>query len=172
MLTIKLKAADIRLLQAAKTEGELRGAVDLVLSKIQIHAQERELAKAEPKPTEPRFNVRDAVNVMREVLGEEATMPPFPGRDYFLGIQRTLRAWNLGEAEVRALAIKVRDTLKPPFQVSWVFANYERIMAGAVFGQAKPQEWRSSDKRNYANNPSGRKNVAWHGGSLDTKLED
>lgn len=133
MINIKISADNERLLNGAKTEGELRGAVDMVLERIAQSkavrtATQRELA--EPKKPNP-FNWKEVLSAMRDSLGDDVTCPPYPDPIWYQNINRRAKMYALNREGCYKLAEMVKESyLKPPFQLSFLLNNAEAILAG------------------------------------------
>ena len=133
MKVIKISADNERLLRKANTEGELRGAVDLILERL---AQSDALKQFKKEPTEgpgaSPYNWRVVVTGLKEYLGDALSVPPFPDSTYYQGVQRYAKMYDVQGERLVALCEKLKTTyLKPPYQAVFLLLNYDRIMQGA-----------------------------------------
>lgn len=148
MLQIKISADNERLLNRAKTEGELRGAVDMVLERIVQAKAAKEFKKAPASGAgSSPYYWRNVVDTLRATLGDDLRIPPFPDTAYYQTVYRYAKMYDLQGEKLQALATKVKETMKAPFDLRFILANNERIMAGTVAGQhryvATTNNWRN-----------------------------
>lgn len=133
MIKIKISADNERLLQKAKTESELRGAVDLILERVS-QAKASAVFGKEPAPAEreqlKRYNWRTAKEVLGRVLGDQLRHPPFPDPIWYQRIHRTLKTYDMTEEKLTELAEYAKDRLKPPYSLDFLVCQHERILAG------------------------------------------
>lgn len=134
-VSVKLLVADIRLLEKAKTEPELRGCVDLMLSRIEQAKVAKEFAPKKLASESTHFSARSFIELFKELMGDKVTIPPFPEPNYFISINKHLKAWGMNEVYARELAAKCLATLKPPYQLSWIVYNHDRIMRDGITNQ-------------------------------------
>ena len=156
MITIKLKADNIRLLKAAKTEPELRGVVDLVLERIeQAETMAAFGKKPSPKTAKElsRYNWKVAKEALGSVLGEDLRHPPFPDPIWYQRVHRNMKMYDLTEDKLIALAEYAKKNLKPPYSLDFLIAQYDRILQGAYDRKtwekttAKPvNHWRENNQ--------------------------
>jgi hypothetical protein len=130
---IKISADNERLLRKASTEAELRGAVDLVLERI---AQSEALKAFKKEPTAGSkgspYHWQVVVAGLREALGDDLSVPPFPDSGYVQSVHRYAKMYDVQGERLQALCDKLPSTyLKPPYQAVYLLINYDRIMKGA-----------------------------------------
>lgn len=154
MLIIKLKADNIRQLERAATEPELRGAVNMVLELMEQSKVLKSFGKT-PK-AEDKFTWKEARDILKARLGDDFVMPPFPDSQYFRNLSSAIKAWGMDEEYVKKLADKVVTDLRPPYNFSFLMAQAHRILGGAYdrqqgnlvrMGRAKAGEvplWRNN----------------------------
>lgn len=141
MIQVKISADNERLLNNAKTEAELRGAVDLVLERIEQAKVAKAASKvAESAPKEPNpYNWRQVGAALGEELGE-VKWPPYPDPIWYQRVQRFAKMYDLQGDRVRELAAAVKNSyLKPPYSLDFLVTNAGRIMDGGF----KTQQFRS-----------------------------
>lgn len=139
MIKIKISADNERLLQRAKTEGELRGAVDLILERIGQAKAEKAFEKptAQSEGSSPYY-WKTVVAGLREVLGDDVRVPPYPDRIWIASTSRFAKMYGLEGEALTKLATAVKEsTLKPPYDVRFLLQNCERILAGTYSGDGK-----------------------------------
>jgi hypothetical protein len=139
MIKIKISADNERLLNKAKTEGELRGAVDLILERIAQSKADGLLKKVDDDSTSAGspYAAKKVLATLRDSLGDDLRVPPFPDATYYQYLFRQAKINDLQGDRLIALAQKVKETMKPPFDPRFMLQAYDRIMAGTVFGQAR-----------------------------------
>lgn len=141
MKVIKISADNERLLRKASTEAELRGAVDMVLERV---SQSDALKQFKKEPTagpgRSPYNWQVVVTGLREALGDDLSVPPFPDATYYQGVQRYAKMYDVQGARLEEFCARVkRSYLKPPYQAVFLLRSYDRIMAGAF--DSKPRAW-------------------------------
>lgn len=139
MITVKFTADNVRLFKKAATEGELRGAVDLVLERIS-QAEQMKVFGKEPTAAEKRksrYNWRTAKEAMGAVLGDALRSPPFPDPIWYQRVHRSMMLYDLTEEKLTALAQYAKDHLKPPYSLDFLVGQYERVLAGEYDVRAK-----------------------------------
>lgn len=131
MIQIKISADNERLLRAANTEAELRGAVDLVLERIAQAEVAKEFAKKEPERGSP-YNWKKVVSTLRETLGDDLHVPPFPDSRWYQSVFRYAKMYDMQGERLKKLAERVKNEsyLKPPFSAQFLMINADRIMSG------------------------------------------
>lgn len=131
MIIIKISADNERLLKRAQSPAELRGAVDMVLDRIEQARAVKEASKrdvVEPKAYSP-FNWKEVLSAARDVLGEQVTAPPFPDHIWYQNIQRKAKLYGLTREKMKELCEKVQESyLAPPYQLSFIVNNAERFL--------------------------------------------
>lgn len=171
MVTIKLKAADVRRLQKLAetgTENELRNFLRF-LDDLQKQQQEKNAAaKLEKQNAGSKFTPQDCVALIKQEI-PEATMPPFPPPEFFYRIGVAIRSWGMTPDYIKQLCEKAKR-LNPPYQISWIMANHERIMADAAWGSASGSTWRAPLRPRNNGNGNGN-SKPWHGGGFEPKVE-
>lgn len=147
MITVKISADNERLFRAAKSEAELRGAVDLMLERI----DQAKATKVFGKPVKKnRYNWKTAVDVLGAVLGKDLKYPPFPDPIWYQRVHRSMMNYDLTEEKLTKLAEYARDNLRPPYTLDFLVGQYERILAGDY--NAKYKRGASADGSYLVNN--------------------
>lgn len=131
MVIVKLFAGDIRILQSAKTEPELRGAVNMILTKVEEAEALRSLGKTVvPTKRQSRYTWKQGFDFARTILGDNVTMPPFPDGTWYERTNRCMREFGIDEDYVRRLAEHARDHMRMPIKFQFLVGQPERILAG------------------------------------------
>ena len=138
MITIKLSADNVRLLKGAKSEAEVRGALEMVLERL-LQAESAKLFKAEPasKAASKKYNWRVAKEIMSRVLGDDLKAPPFPDPIWYQRVHRTLKQYDFNEEKLLELAEYAKTHLKPPYSMDFLICAHERILAGHFDSQSR-----------------------------------
>lgn len=132
MITVKLSADNVRLFKGAKSEAELRGAVDLILERIE-QAEALKVFGKEPRAeikAKARYNWKIAKDVMGRVLGDQLRAPPFPDPIWYQRVHRAMKMYDLTEEKLTKLAEYARDNLNPPYSLDFLVTQHERVLAG------------------------------------------
>lgn len=133
MKLIKISADNERFLRKASTEAELRGAVDMVLERIE-QSNTLKAFKKEPTagPKGSPYNWKVVITGLREALGDDLSVPPFPDGGYVQSVHRYAKMYDVQGDRLSALCERVkRSNLRPPYQAVFLLINYDRIMNGA-----------------------------------------
>lgn len=140
MLVIKLFVPEIRLIEKATTEAELKGIKQLILDKVEVSKTMKELGRAPTMKQAPSMGWAKAFAVAKEVLGPKGvTIPPFPDNSWYARINGMLKREGMGEDEVRALAEYARDKMRVPISFDFLICQQHRIRTGE-FDVAKPKQ--------------------------------
>lgn len=142
MISIKLSADNVRLLRGAKTAPELRGAVDLVLERLEQAEAVRLLGKETratmaTKAASKRYNWRVAKEVMGRVLGDQLRAPPFPEPLWYQRVHRAMKQYDLNEEKLLEIAEYAKEHLKPPYSLDFLVCAHERVLAGNFDSKAR-----------------------------------
>lgn len=132
MLLIKLSAEDIRTIERANTEPELRGIKQLVVDRIATTQTLKEFNKA-PSVESHRVSLgwQKAFAVAQEVLGRAGvTMPPFPDNSWYARVGGVIRREGMTEGSVRELAQYCKDNLRQPTSFDFMICQQHRIRTG------------------------------------------
>lgn len=134
MIQVKISAENERLIRKAKTEAELRGAVDLVIELL-AQAENTRTAKKANRATnfgDSPYNWKKVITALRDTLGDDLFVPPYPDSQYCQTIYRHAKMNNLDADAIKRLAEKVKEsTLKPPVSALFAVSNAARILGGA-----------------------------------------
>lgn len=131
MLLIKLFVPEIRLIEKANTEAELRGIKQLVLDKIAISQTMKEFSKAPTERARTSLGWAKAFAIVKEVLGPKGvTMPPFPDNSWYARINGVLKREGSTAEDVKELAEYARDKLRSPVSFDFLICQQHRIKAG------------------------------------------
>ena len=155
MITVKFSADNVRLFQKARSEAELRGAVDLVLERI----KQAETARTFGKPVKGpplRVSWKKAREILEGALGEQLKAPPFPDPIWYQRVGRALRQYGIDETKLLEIASYVKDHLKPPYSMDFIICQHERILSGE-FDSTSPRRGSSTGAAYII--PNWRKNV-------------
>lgn len=133
MITIKVSADNERLFKNAVSPAELRGAVDLVLERIEQAYAAKVAAKAEEvkvKEVNP-YNWRQIGAALQEELGVDVRSPPYPDPIWYQRVQRFAKMYDLQGDRVKLLAEAVKASyLKQPYSLDFLVTNAGRILDG------------------------------------------
>lgn len=134
MILVKISADNERLLKQAKTEAELRGAVDLVLERIEQSYSSKDakrLAESGPKATNP-YNWKTVLGYLRASLGADVvTIPPYPDSSYIGRVNRYCKIYALDKEACDKIVQALADSyLKPPYQFNFIVSNVDRLLGG------------------------------------------
>lgn len=129
MLGIRLRAADLKMIEKAGSPEELAGCIDLIKVRIE---EARTLAefKKSPKITESRFGWKDAATVLHGILGDSLRYPPHPDRAWYVRLQRTIDGHGLDADYVKTLGEYAKANLKPSYSLDFLITQHLRILAG------------------------------------------
>lgn len=131
MLLIRLKAEDIRLIERANTEPELRGVRQFLLDKISISKTLKEFSKTPSEPKRVSLGWQKAFAVAQEVLGKaNVTMPPYPDNSWYARVGGVIRREGMTEGSVKDLAEYCRDNLRQPMSFDFMICQQHRIRTG------------------------------------------
>lgn len=130
MIAIKLSADNVRLIRAAKSEPELRGAIDLVLERLDQAETLKKLGKEVQLKAEKKYNWTQARDVMGAVLGADLKYPPFPDPIWYQRVHRNMKMHDMGEKELTELAEYAKANLRPPYSLDFLVSQRDRILLG------------------------------------------
>ena len=129
MLTIKLKADEIRRMRKVKTEAEAMGIVAMLLERIEQSEGLKKLGK-EPK-ADRNSTWQHAKSVVEFIVGPgNLTYPPFPDASWYQRIYRTIRQYGMDEAYFQRLGEHARDHMELPVSLDFLITQHARILAG------------------------------------------
>lgn len=135
MLAIRLRAADLRMIEKATTPGEIAGVFDLLKVRIEESKTLAEFKKA-PDIKESRFGWKDAATVLHGILGDALRYPPHPDRQWYIRLQRTIDGHGLDAEYVQKLGEHAKAHLKPSYSLDFLITQHLRILAGDYDNQA------------------------------------
>lgn len=132
MIKIKISAADERTLLGAKSEAELRGAVDLVLGRIEQAKAEGVFGKPSPegKSAPGRLTFMQARAIAEREMGDILKIPPYPDTLYYQRVNRNLKIYGIDEEKLLKIVNYAKEHLNPPIGFEFMIAQHERILQG------------------------------------------
>lgn len=129
MILVKLSAEDLRIIQGAKLQEELLGVRQLVLDRVEQAKLLKEFNK-QPTVRSPGFRWKEALEVAREVLGNDVTFPKITDYLWYRRINGAIMHDGLDEAYIHALSEYARDNLKMPVKFDFLVCQHRRILEG------------------------------------------
>lgn len=143
MITIKLKAADVKLIKrAAFDDVDWASQVSSLLNEKIEQAEAEKLFKA----TKPAgMTVNRAMDLARGILGDGVVIPPAPDGAFYAVLSRHLSQWKMTEESLTELFEYVKANLSLPAQFEFIIKQHPRILAGTWNRSGKKHEepaWR------------------------------
>lgn len=129
MLNVRLRAADLKMVDKATTPGEIAGVFELLKVRILESQTLKEFSKA-PNITEAKFGWKDAATILQGILGDSLRYPPHPDRMWYIKLNRTIEGHGLDAEYIRTLGEYCKANLRPSYSLEFLITQHLRILAG------------------------------------------
>lgn len=136
MLTIKISAADQRIIERAQSLPELEGVRSMIMDHIAAAKLLQEMGRAVPVERPKAFSWGQAWDICEAILGKGSlTRPPFPTNSWYARISGYIKRAGMDEGYVTSLAKHAEEHLRKPISFDFLICQHERILAGGYDGQ-------------------------------------
>lgn len=146
MLTVRLKAADIKMLQDPLLDPVV--VRDLIRTRVEEAETLKEMSRGAKAPSSG-LSLQEATSVLHSVLGNDLRQPPNPDGIWYQRVIGTLKRHGLDAAYLRKLGEYARANLKPPYGLDFLIGQHMMILGGKYDNQTATRHQATPKARNY-----------------------
>lgn len=131
MVDIKLTADNLRMLEAASTDDERRGCIELILERARQAKSARSFGGKGARGKSTDLSVWKSVrDVMKEVLGDNLKVPPYPDGTWIRKVYYAVTNAGMDEEYLKRLATHAKEHMRSPIEMQFLVCMHERVLQG------------------------------------------